>query len=469
MKDKNPCGRSAALDPDKLIWLLLLLLLAERVLVFFELGPTYVSGADDVNYVPSGIQFAKSGMISYGAPVPSALIMPGMPVLLGLLSLLFGEGWGLWAAARFCWMLIGTATAYFMYQTVRQIVSPWCGLLAAAAFALPNIAWMNNVVLTETPYMFFLVLCVYFTLKMERSRDRKYFVCYLAAFMLGLMFKANLITMPLFSGLYLLFRRCDRKLLLRRALALSGVLLLFLIPWSIRNYLQFDAFIPLTYGAGNPTLLGTYQGEGYPADEDLDYETNVEAVLREKYARYYRPEPQPYVREELGEMEGYLMLYDPKGEVAKPHQAQYFAFQRDAIKAAYRMRVWFREDPVGFLKSYLLIKPRWMLNWAWAWEEVLHVSYDTLHRISQLNFLFCGLTVLLALLLKKGRAPVAFMGFVYFAYLYISAMAFVTDRYGAVLMPLRYMIAAIGFGLLWDAFQLLRQKKQRKDRPLAEK
>ncbi len=48
--------------------------------------------------------------------------------------------------------------------------------------------------------------------------------------------------------------------------ALISVLVLFVVlgPWWARNYIQFDKFIPLTAGAGNPLLLGTYQGEGYP-------------------------------------------------------------------------------------------------------------------------------------------------------------------------------------------------------------
>lgn len=34
-------------------------------------------------------------------------------------------------------------------------------------------------------------------------------------------------------------------------------------------------------------MLGTYQGEQYPSDDELDYETNVEQVAKEKYADYY--------------------------------------------------------------------------------------------------------------------------------------------------------------------------------------
>lgn len=94
--------------------------------------------------------------------------------------------------------------------------------------------------------------------------------------MLALMLKANIGIYPLFAAIYLLVVKYDFKVLLKQGLILACALLCFMIPWSIRNYIQFQAFIPLTYGSGNPKLLGTYQGEGYPADETLDYETNVE-------------------------------------------------------------------------------------------------------------------------------------------------------------------------------------------------
>ena len=80
---------------------------------------------------------------------------------------------------------------------------------------------------------------------------------------------------------------------------------------------QFDAFIPLTYGAGNPTLLGTYQGIRYPTDESLDYETNVTDVVKEKYAQYY----------------------DENGNVL-PQYSKYIDLRSDGIKANYRLRVW---------------------------------------------------------------------------------------------------------------------------------
>ncbi len=433
------------LRPETLIWFLLFLLLAERLLVFRELGLDYLSGADDINYIPAGIEFAHTGTISYGSSYPSALIMPGMPVLIGFLYALVGEGAPLMLAARLLWCVFGVATAWVVYRTGKLICSPWAGFWAACGFLIPNMAWMNHVILTETPYILFFSLCVFYTFAMERSEERRWFVGYLISFFLALMFRSNIMLFPLFTLLWLLLRRGRSLLLLRRTLVFAALLLLVLTPWTIRNARQFGAFIPLTYGMGQPLLQGTYQGEGYPEDAELDYESHVHQVMLERYASYFREDPEPRDPETSS---AYAMLYDPAGEVLDLKNAQFMSMESNGIQARYRMREWWKNDPGSFLKSFLYIKPRWMLNWAWAWMEVLNTPYTVLHRISQLNMILCILTVPLVLRLRRARAPVFFLGIVYIVQVYVCAMAFVTDRYASMLIFLRYLIGGIGISLL---------------------
>ena len=429
---------------NRWLLLLLLLLLVERLLLFVQLGPEYLSYSDDEAYVKAGLHFARTGTISMWGPFPSAMIMPAMPVLIGLFSFVFGEGVELLVAVKILWILMGVLTAYVTYKAVMLFCPDWAGLFAAAHFLLPNLAWMNHVLLTETPYMFFLSVVVYETLFLGEHFERKHQLRYLLAFMAGLMFRANMLAIPVLSAVYLLVRRVSPKTLLRSAGILCLTLLLFVVPWSVRNYVQFCAWIPITYGGGNPVLLGTYQGEGYPADEELDYETNVHQVMREKYADYYREENRPWGTDP--DTAYYVEHFDPEGEVKELKHAQFLSLQADGLKAKYRMREWFRTAPVSFLKSYLLIKPRWLLNWSWAWEEAFRVPYPVLHRISQVNAVFCMLTVLLSVLRKRFRGPVLFLSVAYLFSVYLYATAFVSDRYASTLMLFRYMLT--GFGIV---------------------
>ena len=453
--------RTGKEQANKRLILLLLILLLERLLLFVQFGPDYLSYSDDEAYVKAGLYFAQTGTISMWGPFPSAMIMPAMPVVIGLFSFVFGEGVELLVAVKILWILMGVMTAYVTYKTVVLFCPEWAGLFAAAHFLIPNLAWMNHVLLTETPYMFFLSVTVYETLCLGESFDRRHQLRYLLAFMLGLMFRANMLIVPVYSAGYLMLRRVRRESLLRSAGVLCLVLLLFVIPWSVRNYIQFHAFVPITYGSGNPILLGTYQGEGYPADEDLDYEANVKQVMHRKYADYYRESKLPW--ETDSETAYYVERYDPEGEVKELKHAQFLSLKADGIKASYRMREWFKDNPAGFLKSYLLIKPRWLLNWSWAWEEAFHVPYSVLHRISQVNAVLCALTVLLSFIKNRFREPVVFLSLAYVLSVYLYATAFSSDRYASTLMLFRYMLTGFGIALCFSFGRQADHWKGRKD------
>ena len=429
------------LQPDRLIWVLLLVLLVERLVLFAQFGPDYMSHSDDDAYIESGLYFIQNGTISMWGPHPSAMIMPGMPVVIGLAALVAPNLTSLRVILKLIWIGGGLLTAYFSYRTAALCSNGWGGLIAASGFLIPNMAWMDHVILTEAPYMLFFTLCIYLTLQMERSRDAKWAWGYLFSFMAGLMFRANMMTMPFFTFAWLFFRcRDERTLLLKRSAVLLAAFLLFAIPWGLRSLEHFGKFIPLSYGTGDPVLRGTYQGVGYPEDEELDLEENVTAVMRRDYAEYYRDEPQPYPEDAD---DPWIALYDPKGEVKDLDQAQYLSLEADSVKARYRLREWWARDPKGLLISYLFIKPRWMLNWSWAWEEAFHVPYEVLHRISQLNFILCVLGVGFSFLLRRARAPMVFLAGAYWICVYIHALAYVTDRYASTLIGLRFMIVGI--------------------------
>ena len=422
-----------------IIFTLMLLLFAERIIVFFQLGADSVLGSDDVAYIESGLRFAESGMVSIHDPYPSAMIMPGMPVLIGLMSFLFGSGQGLLTSLKMLWIAMGCATAFMAYKTVRIFLPGAWGIFAAACYLLPNIAWADNIILTETPYSLFFICCVYSALKMGQSDMRKHFIFFTLSFMAALMFRANILSIAPVTLIYLLIKKWKepKKLILKRCAAFVCAALCFFLPWAIRNYLRFDAFIPVSYGSGNPMLLGTYQGEGWPEESELDYDENVNKPFLEKYGRYF----------------------DESGEnVENPCHRQYISLERDRMSAQYRMKYWLEHNPASFLKTYLYTKPRMMLNWPWYWNEVLNTPISAIQFVYKVNCILCIAAVLLSLIMKKFRAPVLFLSAVYSVNLYIYATAFASDRYTAVIMPLRFMLACFALCLIYELFKKLRGK-----------
>ena len=422
---------------DRLIFLLIALLFLERLAFLLIIGPAVASDGDDVAYIRSGIVFAQSGVISVWTDCPTALIMPGTTLVAGAMSLLFGEGVAYLTAVKLLWMLLGSLSAWFLYKAMRLYLPGGWALFAAAALLMPNRAWMDTIFSTETPYTFFFLANFYYMLKLRWDRSLRCTLLYSLSFVLALMFRANIVVMPVFALVYLLLCRVDRRELARRGLLFLALAALCLAPWTIRNYRVFDAFIPISYGAGNPTLKGSYQGTTAPADETLDYETNVDRVLRDKYARYY----------------------DENGDFLTASYEQYVGAMADRLKAAYRMRVWAERDPGGFLRAYLWEKPTCMLTWIYYWGPWQEQILPFANLLSKLNFIVCALGVPAAFYMKRKREILVFLCAAYWVNLYIIGMSYAVERYAALLMPLRYMAGAVSLYLLCALPRFLRERR----------
>lgn len=405
--------------------IVLFLLFVLRLMALYSLGFTYSLESDDVSYIESGIRFARTGTITMHDDYPSAQIMPGMTVLIGLFVLLFGEGKLLWVVLKLLWICMGLGMAWLIYRSVCLFVPKWCGVIGMLPLFRADFIWMDNLILTETPFMFALTAMVYYTLRMGKQPGFRYFWPCAISYMAGLMLKANIVLYPLFALVYLLVVKYDWKLLAKQCVVLAGIVLCFVVPWSIRNYVQFHAFVPLTYGAGNPTLLGTYQGEGFPSDDILDYETNVERVAEEKYADYY----------------------DDAGKVL-PRYQRYVSLQKDGIKAAYRQQVWWNTDYKKMLYSYGVIKPQTMIESVFYWDTVFDQPIETLQQIQRVDLYLCIASLVAALVLKRHRKPMLFITAVYLGNIYIYSMTYAFSRYNASLMSMRFILLGIGAGLL---------------------
>lgn len=422
---------------NKIILLLLGALFLQRLYAAYTVGITYNIDSDDLGYIDSGITFMETGMITMHG-VLSAQIMPGMPVLIGLFASILGEGRLLWIGLKCLWFLMGVGSAYYVYKTVCILAPKWCAYLAILPYFCADFVWMDNLILTETPFMFCFAVMLYATIMMGKERKWKYFWICLFSYMIALMFKANIALYPIFAFIYLLMTKYDFKLLLRQGLILGGIILCFVIPWSIRNYIHYDSFVPLTWGAGNPMLLGTYQGRGYPADEDLDYEKNVDKVAEAKFQKYY----------------------DDKGKVKKDYLEKYLALEKDMIKAKYRMSEWFKSNPLNMLESYLYLKPKMMINSVFYWESIMDVPVDGLVIFRKFNFLLCLISLFTSIYVKKHKEEMLFLTAVYIGNIYIYAMTFAFDRYAETLMPIRCIMMGVGFYLFGDLIRKLSDKNR---------
>ena len=421
-------------------WLLVLvlaLLFLERAAALWTLGAEYTLASDDLSYVKSGIYFAQNGVITMHGTTPSAQIMPGMTWLIGLFAALFGEGGhALWLALKLLWISMGTATGWFLFKSVTLFAPKCCGAVACLPLFGADFVWTDNLILTETPFILCLSAMLYYTFLLGRERSRRAFAGCAVSYLAAILLKANIAVYPLFALGYLLAVKYPFKRLLKQGLILACLVLCFLVPWTVRNYVQFHAFVPLTYGAGNPTLLGTYQGYGYPADEELDYVTNVDEPFREAYAAYF----------------------DENGEIPERYQ-KYLSLQHDGMKASYRLEEWASRDLKSLIVSYGFLKPLEIVRGTFYWERVFNIPGTWVQEAQDLNLLLCALAAAASLLFRKHRAQCLYLIILYGGNVYIYAMTYAFGRYSIGLMPMRCILVGLGASALVGGIRRLLNRR----------
>lgn len=358
--------------------------------------------------------------------VISAQIMPGMTFLIAFMALIFGTGTKLMISLKVLWMIMGISTICVVYKTIKLYTNKYISALSCLFFLAIDYVWMDNLILTETPFILLFALLIYHTLKLSQNTNRKDYILIIIYYIMAVFIRPNIGIFPIFLFIFLLLKKYDFKLLMKQCLIAGAILLLCLIPWAYRNYKVFGKFIPLTYGIGNPLLLGTYQGVGYPLDEELDYVKNVDEKI---------PDKMKYYLENTNE---------------KEYMTKYYLLEYDGMKAKYRMHEWWNKDKISMLKSYLYYKPKELFNNYFYWDTILGIKPMVLSTIRKLEILFFGLSSLLILLNKKRIKEWLFLILTYGSQIALYSYTFAFSRYAISMFFIRYIVIGIGIGILYD-------------------
>ena len=423
---------------------LYLLMILIRLLYSIHNPPRLAfSMSDSENYYYSGLFFAETGRICYPVPIKTAWIMPGISILIGGLSVLFPEGQPLLWAIRITWILIGSLAPVFLYRSVRLFHIPrWIAVLASLCYVLPWYVQIDCYIQTEGPAFSFFSAALYYGLRLGTDDSLPSdAVRFGIALIAGILFRASTILLfPLMLIWWIISRQLSFHQLLRHSCTTALILLLCLLPWAIRNAVVFHGFIPLTYASGDPVYEGTFIGEGIPTEEELR-ELNdgydAEEVIRRSHP----------------------VLFDEQGNPIDENVEQYVSHLVIASLGKHRLFQWFQLHPSGFLKSYLYLKPRQLLNDVWYWDSTAGISLQNAVQFRKINCILCVLAAVFSLLLKKQRKVVWFLGCTYLINLYLVAASLPLDRYGQAIMPYRLLLGALGFSLLLEAFRHLRLRK----------
>lgn len=415
------------------ILIVLCISLILHIFALVELGINYNILSDDLSYVQSGVTFAFEHKITMHG-VLSAQIMPGMPIFIGVFALIFGNGLYFMLSLKIFWILMGIMTIFISYKILRLFTNKFIAAIPCLFFLSPEYIWMNNLTLTETPYIFLAILTLYYTFKYVSCKNNKYYILMTIFYTISIFIRPVLLIYPLFVLIYLLLKKYSFEESLKKVLIMVIPLIVLLVPWTYRNYKVFHKFIPLTYGAGNLILMGTYQGYDYPDDNTIDYSASYESLPKEM--RYYLENPNE-----------------------KDYMTKYYSLKYDEIKASIRQGIWWQNNKISMIKTYLIYKPYKTIYNIFYWQEILGIKTFLVRIFRQIEIVLFGLSIIFILINKTRKKELLFIFLLYFSQIVTYAYGYAFERYAFSTFFLRYIVIGIGLDILYN---WLKQNNYRK-------
>lgn len=242
-----------------LLFVILLLALSVRVLVFF--GVPYTN-ADGILYAWIGVNLADGYGYSIGAgdslSTYSNWRVPGYPTILAIFYSVFGKGF---LISKVPSMIFGILIILTTYLIAKTFFSKKAAFISAVFVSFsPVVVIQSAEIMAESMFTFFISMYVYFLFRYSESKTHWTYI--------GLFAGLSYLTKP--AGIYLLFitvfyfiAKRERPLVFFKVLA---VFLVLVLPWWGFSYLEYGT--PFSHEKST-AIHEFYEEEGYYQDEDI--------------------------------------------------------------------------------------------------------------------------------------------------------------------------------------------------------
>jgi 4-amino-4-deoxy-L-arabinose transferase-like glycosyltransferase len=269
---RRPDGPGRDLGPAWLTALVTVMLLAVGLRIGFAVEPQRPQEPDSIGYARIAKSLYEHGSFEEGGfrthtQEPSNY-SPGLPLFVA--GLYFVTGGVHLELARIVLALIGSLAVLFAFAIGSRLAGPAAGIVAGLVVAVyPALLQYQGMLMTE-PLAVTLLAAALLAFLWAGDRGRPPWAWALPGLLLGLM--------AMVRPEYLLFGLLAVPLALLRAgrrqggwgqgalaaLLLGLALLLPIVPWTVRNAVVLDRFVPISTGGGKALYVGTY----LPADGD---------------------------------------------------------------------------------------------------------------------------------------------------------------------------------------------------------
>jgi hypothetical protein len=399
--------------------------------------------------IAANLEEGNGFTVGAGATQPSSNYSPGLPLFVAGLYEVSGGVHEQFA--RIVLALFGTLSVLFTYVIGRRLAknpSPseenpplvWPALVGALVVAVyPALLEYQGMLMSETAAATLLAGGVLAALWGGEGGWARWLLP-------GALFGALALVRPEYLGVAVLVAvvvlvrelRDDWRSSLLRAAVFLGAALVVIAPWTIRNAIALDRFVPISTGGGQVLFAGTY----LPSDGDPE-KVGTEVVAENP--RLFAPQDARRLRLEQ--------------ILARLAHARYPQLEADkALSKLGKEQLWddISEEPADY--AAFVAKKVWRI-WSHGPRAVMHEpGWEVLHW-ALVALALLGLTVLA----WRRRWEALLLGTIFLAITLLSAILVASPRRVLVLVPVLGALA--GVGVSWLTSTLARASAGRHTQP----
>lgn len=389
-------------------------------------GRSPVFDAEAYATISAELERGNGFTLGPGATQPASNYSPGLPLFVGGLYTVTGGVHE--RTARLVLALIGTLSVLFTYLIGRRLSNPLAGLIGALAIAIyPALLEYQGMLMSEPLAASLLSGAVLTMLWADRPRDQSLSTRVLRGWLApGLLLGALALVRPEYLAISLpiavvVFARGGRdgwrECSLQAVVMLVG-LAVVVAPWTARNAVVLDQFVPISTGGGQVLFAGSYLPSGG------DPERVGEEVLRRHPELRAQLPPDPRLEQTLAALA----------------RQRYPDMESDAALGRMgRERLWndVSERPIEYLG--FLGKKLWLV-WGHGPRDVMHEPFWAV-----LHWVLLGIALLgLLALARQRRWEALLLGTILLAVTATGLLLVASPRRALVAIPLLAALAGVG-------------------------
>lgn len=373
--------------------------------------------------IAANLDHGEGFRLSPTATQPASNYSPGLPLLAAGIYKVRGGVHE--RTARLLLALIGTLSVLCAYLIARRLSGPQAGLIGAAAIAIyPALLEYQGMLMSEPLAATLLsgaVLATLWAADVDRSASSRWLLS-------GILFGALALVRPEYLGVALLVslvvlvrngKRDWSRTLVQALFLLLGVAMV-VAPWTVRNAVALDRFVPISTGGGQVLFAGTY----LPSDGDPE---KVGAEVVKRHPGLFGPRAVERLRLEQ--------------ILARLAEQRYPGMETDrALSKMGKEQLWddVSEEPLEYA-GFVATKVGRI--WSHGPRGVMREPGWELLHWALVGFGLVGLAVLAA----QRRWEALLLTTIFVAITAISALLVASPRRVLVMMPLVAALAGVGF------------------------